>query len=66
MKPVVPHEMKQAFVALLDQLDGTGDGDDRANCTRVMTLALVNRLPPPDRAMTMDFLNQYADRKGLS
>jgi hypothetical protein len=64
MKRVVPQEMKQTFCELLDKLDGTGDAD-RANCTMVMTLALVNRLPPVERVQTMDFLNQYTDRGGL-
>jgi hypothetical protein len=64
MKRVVPPEMKQAFITLLDELDDSGDAD-RADCTMVMTLALVNRLPPVERVQTMDFLNQYADRGGL-
>jgi hypothetical protein len=59
----VTREMKQAFCVLLDELDGDAD---RANCTRVMALALVNRLAPMDRVETMDFLNQYTDRTGLS
>lgn len=66
MKQFVPQQLRRHFSDLLDQLDGTGDADHCANCTRIMTLALINRLPPVERVITMDFLNQYADRSGLS
>jgi hypothetical protein len=65
MTRVVPHEMRPSFCELLDQLDGAGDAD-RANCTRVMMLALLNELPnSDDRGQTLEFLSIYG-RKGLS
>jgi hypothetical protein len=66
MKQVVPQEMRRSFSELLVQLDSTGD-DDRADYTRIFCLALLNELSNAvDRVVTLDFLSQYADRKGLS
>jgi hypothetical protein len=65
MKRVVPQAMRRSFCELLDQLDGTGDAD-RADCTKVMMLALLNKLQnSEDRGETLNFLNEYG-RKGLS
>jgi hypothetical protein len=61
---VIPQEMRRSFCALLEQLDGTGD--DRANISRVMMLALLNALKnSEDRGATLEFINIYG-RKGLS
>jgi hypothetical protein len=65
MTRVVPHEMRQSFCDLLNLLDHTNDAN-RADCTRVMMLALLNELKTTeDRGQTLDFINEYG-RRGLS
>jgi hypothetical protein len=57
MKSAIPNELRQNFSELLHQLDGTGD-EDRANCTRIFCLALLNELKSSDdRGQTLEFLN---------